>query len=638
MATTVDEYGNIVDDGSSDVPDYSNFDINQLFQIADPSVDTSNYSNEGKNYPTAASTQGPGGSPVNASMSTSAITDWINSKLGTQLTGAQLAKLAAITGGGLLGLAGANKSAVKPVGFQGQVARMQANRNMLTAPPAGRRPGSGGINWGGDPTYSVQAAQGGLMGLAHGGRYLQGDTDGMADELQTSIDGKQPAALSHGEFVIPADVVSHLGNGNSDAGAKKLYSMMDKIREARTGTKKQGKEINPDKFMPGGLAHAYAQGGKVRHFATGDAVGSAAAAGVTGTENTVSNWVAPYVTDMLSKGQALANAPYQQYQGPLTAGPSDLQNQAFQTAGNLSVPASVGQAAQTAGDIANKAANLNYGATNFTNQYQAPTPYQNTSFTSGTFGNEQAQQYMNPYLQQSLNPQLAEARRQAQITAQQDAAKMTQAGAFGGGRQAILQAENERNLGTKLSDITGAGYNTAYTNAMNQFNADQARNLQAQQAAEASKQFGATQGMTSAQNAAQYGQAANAATEASKQFGANLGLQGLQTANTAAQNQGNMGIASGQLGLQNLQQQASLGATQRGIESEGVAADKAAFEAARDNPYKMVQFQQSLLNGLPIGSTNYSLAQPNAFQSLVGGSATAADLLKKLQDLGIVPK
>ena len=67
------------------------------------------------------------------------------------------------------------------------------------------------------------------------GRYLRGSTDGMADEINTSIDNKQPAKLSHGEFVVPADVVSHLGNGNSDAGAKKLYSMMDKVRQARTG-------------------------------------------------------------------------------------------------------------------------------------------------------------------------------------------------------------------------------------------------------------------------------------------------------------------------------------------------------------------------------------------------------------------
>jgi hypothetical protein len=91
--------------------------------------------------------------------------------------------------------------------------------------------------------------QGGIAALKQG-TYLRGETDGMTDELRTTIDGKQPAALSHGEFVIPADVVSHLGNGNSDAGAKKLYEMMAKIRKARTGTEKQGKQINPNKYLP----------------------------------------------------------------------------------------------------------------------------------------------------------------------------------------------------------------------------------------------------------------------------------------------------------------------------------------------------------------------------------------------------
>jgi len=520
---------------------------------------------------------------------------------------------------------------------------------------------------------NVAYAQGGMAK----GRYLQGDTDGMADEIPANIGKDQPAALSHGEFVIPADVVSHLGNGNSDAGAKKLYSMMDKIREARTGTKKQGKQINPDKFMPGGLA--YAAGGKVQSFATGGTpTASAVAAGVTGTEQAPSSWAGDYITDMLGKGQALANAPYQEYGGPLTAGASDLQTKAFNTAGNLSVPGSVGAATQTAGDIANKAQGINYApttfdnqfkapemsaATQFTNQYQAPTPYSNTTFTSGTFGQDQAQQYMNPYLQTSLNPQLEEARRQSQITEQANKAAMTKAGAFGGGRQAILAAENQRNLGTNLAGITGKGYDTAYQNAMSQFNADQARNMQAQQASEQSKQFGATQGMTAAdmmakygmsaqqaqeaarqfnqnqamtgaQSAAQYGQAAQTAGEQSKQFGADLGLRGLNTALSAANAQGNLGISGADLGLRQLQEQERLGATQRGIESEGIAADKAAFEAARDNPYKMLQFQQSLLNGLPITATNYNLAEPDALTRIAGGATTTAKLL---ETLGIKP-
>lgn len=91
-------------------------------------------------------------------------------------------------------------------------------------------------------------ASGGIAEMAKG-RYLSGATDGMADKIPARIGGKQEARLSHGEFVIPADVVGHLGNGNSEAGAKRLYEMMDRIRQARTGTTKQGKQINPNKFL-----------------------------------------------------------------------------------------------------------------------------------------------------------------------------------------------------------------------------------------------------------------------------------------------------------------------------------------------------------------------------------------------------
>jgi hypothetical protein len=110
--------------------------------------------------------------------------------------------------------------------------------------------GSGGISFG-DGTTKQEYAAGGLTALPESrGFYLGGATDGMADEIPATIEETQPAALSDGEFVIPADVVSHLGNGNSDAGAKKLYDMMDRIREARTGNKEQGRRITPEKLMP----------------------------------------------------------------------------------------------------------------------------------------------------------------------------------------------------------------------------------------------------------------------------------------------------------------------------------------------------------------------------------------------------
>ena len=104
--------------------------------------------------------------------------------------------------------------------------------------------------------YTIPFAQGGdighLGGYSDGGRLLKGPGDGMSDNIPASIGDKQPARLADGEFVIPADVVSHLGNGSTDAGAKQLYAMMDRVRKARTGNEKQGKQIKPSKFLPKG--------------------------------------------------------------------------------------------------------------------------------------------------------------------------------------------------------------------------------------------------------------------------------------------------------------------------------------------------------------------------------------------------
>lgn len=165
-----------------------------------------------------------------------------------------LKQLATIAGG-LGGLMGLGNRPSQPVGYQGGIPKYTAERTVMEPPERKegepeRRPGSSEQRYFSDVQYKpVAAAGGGLMGLAKG-RYLNGATDGMADKISTTIDGKQPAALSHGEFVIPADVVSHLGNGNSEAGAKRLYEMMDRIRKARTGTTKQGRQINPNKHLP----------------------------------------------------------------------------------------------------------------------------------------------------------------------------------------------------------------------------------------------------------------------------------------------------------------------------------------------------------------------------------------------------
>lgn len=391
--------------------------------------------------------------------------------------------------------------------------------------------------------------------FAKGGRYLDGPTDGMADKIPSIIDGHQKAALSHGEFVIPADVVSHLGNGNSNAGAQKLYDMMARVRKARTGNQHQGKQINPDKFLGGGVASGYADGGDVRHFDGGGTTGTT----TTGTGTTsstiipsqgsstaegLSTWAGPYVTNYLGKGQALSNAPYQAYKGPLTAGASSLQTQQF---GGLS----------------------NLAKTGFT-----PGQFDYQGFDANA-----AQKYMNPYTKAALDPQIAELNRQGQINNVQNQYQARKQGGYGGSGAVLAQTENQRNTLDKVQSALGQGYNTAYNNAQQQFNADQNRQLDTQRG-----------------------------NEANRQFSANYGLQTLQNLGTA-------------------------GATQRDITNQGIAADKAQFEEARDFPYKQVQFQKSLLTGVPITTTDTTQMQ-SQIGDIANKIAGLATIYQSLQGLG----
>lgn len=305
-----------------------------------------------------------------------------------------------------------------------------------------------------------------------------------------------------------------------------------------------------------------------------------------GTESSLSNWVGPYVTNMLGKGQALASMPYQAYEGPLTAGPSALQTQAFQGLAGLTVPTGIGAAEQQAAQLG---------------QQMGALSYKPTTFTSQTFTPQAAQQYMNPYLQAALNPQIEEARRQADIQRVQQAGRLTKAGAYGGSRQAIMESELARNLQQNLANITGQGYSTAYQQAQQAFEADQARRA-----------------------------AAQAATESSRQFGAGYGLQGLQGALQAAQQRAGLAQAGQAAGLQNLQAQLGAGSLQRGITGEGIAAQKAQFEEERDFPYKQVQYQQSLLQGLPLQAQTTTYQQPSALSEVLqsaGGIRQLYDML-----------
>lgn len=265
--------------------------------------------------------------------------------------------------------------------------------------------------------------------------------------------------------------------------------------------------------------------------ATGTEVGTK-----IGSESALSNWAGPYVTGMLGKAEALTETPFQAYGGPLSAGASNLQNKAFEGLAGLAVPQNMG------------------------------------AFTPGTFGTTEAQQYMNPFLQAALEPQMAEARRQSDISRLQDASRLTKAGAFGGSRQGIMESEGQRNLLRNMADITGKGYATAFDQARDQFNVEQDR------------------------------------SRAAQEYANRYGMEAL-----AAQMAG--------------------GGVERGIAGEDITARKDAFDFERDYPFRMLQFQQSMLQGLPTGAVSSTFQQPSGLAQLsqaVGGATNLYDQIAEI--------
>ena len=276
-------------------------------------------------------------------------------------------------------------------------------------------------------------------------------------------------------------------------------------------------------------------------------------------QQTLSEWAGPYVTNMLGKTEALADQPYQVYGGPMTAGASDLQSKIFQGLGSLAFPSQLGKtfSSTDAYSMPTMGADAYSPGAIGTGAGAAPigTPPVGSTSPTGI-----AAQYMNPYLEAVLQPQLEEMRRQSQINLQPGLAKLTQAGGFGGGRQAIMESEANRNLLQEQNKTIGTGYANAYDKAMQQFNTEQGQ----------------------------------AKTLADMLSGA--------------------------------------GATQRGIEQEGITADYNEFLAQRDYPQKMLQFQQSMLQGLPISTVSNQAAQQSGIgqlSSTVGGLGNILESLKK---------
>ena len=288
----------------------------------------------------------------------------------------------------------------------------------------------------------------------------------------------------------------------------------------------------------------------------------------------------PLAGEILAKGQAMVNNPAPAYTGQLTAGTSGLQNEAWQGLSNLTLPSTMTDAGGNLMDIGQKAQGIAY------------TPQ------GAAFDQAQAQQYMNPYLQAALNPQLEEARRQSQITQLNNAAKATSQGAFGGTRQALMDAETQRNLGTNLAAITGAGYNNAYDKAAAQFNADQARKIQ------------------------------------EAQYGTETGLKGLAQATTANQAAGNVGAQEAQYGLQNLQALATAGNTQQAQNQAALNAQYNQYLDQRNLPWTQMANQANLIKGLGGTTTADYGAEQSTLQKAAGVTATGAELMKNLKAAG----
>jgi hypothetical protein len=289
----------------------------------------------------------------------------------------------------------------------------------------------------------------------------------------------------------------------------------------------------------------YRAGGAVRRYQGGGPVNTnidPTAGKELSSSSTLSSWAAPYVTDILGKAQASAAQPYQAFTGPLTAGASELQTKAFGGLAGLTLPTS-----------------------------------SQTSFTPTSFTATAAEQYMNPFLMSALNPQLDEARRQSAISRAEQAGRLTRAGAYGGGRQAIMESELDRNLMTKLGDLTGRGYATAYDKAMDQFNKEQ-----------------------------------------------RLGLESTQTAQ--------------KYGLDALDAISRGGATQQGIEQEGITADIGQFREERDYPQQQLKFMRDLIGPgmLPISTTTKDYQDPSGLAnlfSLLGTGSAAFDFFGRFSKL-----
>ena len=282
----------------------------------------------------------------------------------------------------------------------------------------------------------------------------------------------------------------------------------------------------------------------------------------------IQSYAIPYAQQNLANAWALSQQPYQPYQGQQNAAMTGLQNQAFTSAGNMGVNQNSIQAGNTAGQAANNLLNTNYS-----NPYMAQIQGWN---------NQAASDFMNPYVSQSLAPQLQLLQQQQGMQANQNASQATQAGAFGGSRFGIQQGLQNQSNQLAQNSLVGNALNTAYTNAQQQFNTQNALGLQAQQA-----------------NIAQ------------QQFGANLGLQANSAAANAASAQSNIGNTQNAQNQNATVLQNQLGTEQQQYQQGLLNTQYQNYVNQLNYPYQQAAFAQNMINGYPVSSTT-STTQPSS--------------------------
>lgn len=353
---------------------------------------------------------------------------------------------------------------------------------------------------------------------------------------------------------------------------------------------------------------------------------SSAPTSMTQTSLTYGEEFQPFAKELMKRAGALASQPYEKYQYNRIAGFDPMQLQAQQAAANMRVSPYLGQASGIAGNVANRAMNINYNPAQFQAERVAAERAAAERASTGRFTDPGvAQSYMSPYMQNVVDIQKREAQRQGDIAATQRGAEAVRSGAFGGSRQAIMEAEAQRNLAQQMGDIQARGSQAAYEQAAQQFQTDEQRNLAMQQSNIQAQLQAALANQQTGLAAALANQAKNLEaqqlSEQSRQFGADLGLRGLQT---ALQGSGQLGqLAGTQFGQAKdiVGMQATAGAERQAQKQRKLTQDYEDFLAQRKFPYQQQQFAMEMLRGMPMSSTESIYRAPASTAAQLGGLA-----------------